>query len=238
VRYKSTGGVDEANSESGAWTSLADYVARMKPDQKGIYYVEGSSKEVLQSSPHLEQLKNRGFEVLLMTDGVDPFAVENLSDFEGHRLINAMHESLDLSDNEEKKEETDKADSSYTTKLKALLGDRVGDVRISSRLAESPACLVTPEGGLPPHMEAMFKAQNLTVPSTKRILELNPDHTIVKNLKKLVNDKPDAPQIKEWTELLYDQALIAEGSPVSDPTLLARRLTALLESASNQAVAD
>lgn len=238
VRFKSTGRSDAGLSAPQEWTSLADYVARMKEGQKGIYYVEGTSKDVLSQSPHLEQLKKRGFEVLLMTDGVDPFALENLTDFDGKPLINAMRESLDLGDDQKPEDkETAESEQSFTAKFKEVLGDKVGDVRVSRRLDESPACLVTPEGGLPPHMEAMFKAQNLSIPLTKRILEVNPDHPIVLNLKKLAETTPDAPEIKEWTELLYDQALIAEGSQVGDPALLAKRLTKLLEVASQSAVA-
>jgi molecular chaperone HtpG len=216
------------------WTSLSEYVSRMSDGQPGIYYVEGTSKSVLSASPHLEQLKKRGYEVLLMTDGVDPFALEHLREFDGKRLINAMNASLDLGDEADQPDEEQNKD--LTSKFKEVLGDRVGDVRPSRRLAESPACLVTPEGGLPPHMEAMFKAQNLSIPLTKRILEVNPDHPIIENLRKLLLVKPDAPQIGEWMDLIFDQALIAEGSQVSDPGLLAKRLTALLTTASQNAV--
>lgn len=234
ARFKSTSVAEGEGTH--AWVSLADYVGRMKEDQPGIYFVEGSSREVLEKSPHLEQLRKKGYEVLLMTDGVDPFALEHLTEFEGKRLINAMNESLDLGD--EKQEEATKEEEAFTTKFKEVLGDRVGDVRRSRRLDESPACLVTPEGGLPPHMEAMFKAQNLSVPQTKRILELNADHQIVKNLQSLVEKDSDSTEVGEWMELLYDQALIAEGSQVKDPAQLAARLTSLLTAASSAAVAS
>lgn len=234
VRYRSTfEAADEEGKKNRGWTSLAAYVRRMKEGQPGIYYVEGPSIEVLKQSPHLEQLKKKGFEVLLMTDGVDPFALEQLRDFDGQRLINAMKEELDLGG--EKKEEDQSQNEELTKRFKEVLGDRVGDVRPSRRLDESPACLVTAEGGLPPHMEAMFKAQNLSIPLTKRILEINPDHPIVENLRRLLLVKSDSPKITEWMELIYDQALIAEGSQVSDPALLAKRLTALLTAASKDA---
>jgi molecular chaperone HtpG len=205
----------------------------MKPEQEGIYYVDGPSLDVLKQSPHLEQLKRRGFEVLFMTDGVDPFALENLTEFDGKRLINATREGLDLQGDEPVTSTEEKeAQSSFTKKMAELLGQRVADVRVSHRLAESPACLVTPEGGLPPHLEAMFKAQNLSVPQTKRILEVNPSHPILINLRKLAISKPDAAELREWGELLVDQAMIAEGSQVEDPAKLATRLTSLLSSAS------
>lgn len=243
VRYQSTRGAastsDEksegGSDESSSWVSLSAYVVRMKPDQPGIYYVEGTSKDVLEASPHLEQLKKRGYEVLLMIDGVDPFALETLREFEGKPLINAMKESLDLGTDSDDAAEREQNEG-LTTRLKEVLGERVGDVRTSKRLAESPACLVTPDGGLPPHMEAMFRAQNLSIPRTKRILEVNPEHPVIESLRRLLVLRPDAPEIGEWTELIYDQALIAEGSQVSDPALLAKRLTALLTAAARTAV--
>jgi len=221
------------------WVSLSEYRSRMKPEQEGIYYVDGPSLEVLKQSPHLEQLKRRGFEVLFMTDGVDPFALETLTEFDGKRLINATREGLDLkAEDTETSSEEQAAQSSFTKKMAEMLGERVSDVRVSHRLAQSPACLVTPEGGLPPHLEAMFRAQNLSVPQTKRILEVNPAHPILVNLRKLAASKPDAAELREWGELLVDQALIAEGSQVDDPAKLAARLTSLLSAASGWMVSS
>jgi len=212
VRFKSTYRAENSEEPGAEWISLASYVERMKPDQAGIYFVEGGSREVLEQSPHLEQLRKKEYEVLLMTDGVDPFALEHLQNFDGHRLINAMNEGLDLGDDEKKDDESDEASGAFTTRFKEVLGDVVGDVRRSKRLAESPACLVTPEGGLPPHMEAMFKAQNLSIPQTKRILEINPDHPVVQNLQKMVEADAESVEAGEWMRLLHDQALIAEAA--------------------------
>jgi molecular chaperone HtpG len=184
----------------------------------------------------LEQLLKHEFEVLFLTDGVDPFALEQLDEFQGKRLINAMKDSLDLGDGVAESEVGKLQTAALTSKWKTVLGDLVGDVRSSSRLAESPACLVTADGGLPPHMEAMFRAQNLSLPAVKRVLEINPNHPIIKNLEQLVEKSPDAPELSEWMELVYDQALIAEGSQVKDPARLSRRLTALLTAASSRAL--
>lgn len=240
VRFKSTHVAQPA--EAGAnplspWVSLAQYASRMKAEQEGIYYVDGPSLDVLQQSPHLEQLRRKGYEVLFMTDGVDPFALENLTEFDGKRLINASREGLNLSqqDQDEPTEEQT-AQSKFAETLKERLAHRVSDVRVSRRLAESPACLVTPDGGLPPHLEAMFKAQNLSIPQTKRILEVNPEHPIVVNMRKLAELRPDAAELNEWGELLIDQAMIAEGSQVEDPAKLASRLTSLLTAASSSVV--
>ena len=147
-------------------------------------------------------------------------------------MIDVASEGLDLGEEETKSQEDQSAEESLVKRLKELLTARVSDVRISSRLAESPACLVTPEGGLPPHLEAMFKAQNLSVPQSKRILEVNSSHPIISNMRLLVEKTPDADELKEWGELLVDQALISEGSPVVDPSKLASRLTKLLTAAS------
>ncbi len=222
---------------ASTWTSLSEYVGRMPQGQEGIYYVEGPSLDVLKNSPHLERLRKKGFEVLFMTDGVDPFALETLTEYDGKKLINASKEGLDIEESEgDKSDEMKDAESSFAAKMKDLLSSRVSDVRISKRLAESPACLVTPDGGLPPHLEAMFKAQNLSIPQTKRILEVNPEHPIVSNMQKLAASNPEAAELRDWGELLIDQALIAEGSQLEDPTKLAARLTALLTAASQSAV--
>jgi molecular chaperone HtpG len=218
--------------EKGAWTTLADYVARMPEGQADIYYVEGASEDILAQSPQLEQLKKRGYEVLLLVDAVDPFAIENLREFGGKKLVDAMKEKLSFGNDEPAEPEGD----SLTERFQSVLGNRVSSVRNSSRLDTSPVCLVTAEGGLPPHVMAMLRAQKMDAPPEKRILELNPEHDVVKNLRKMLLLRPDAPELNEWIEVLHDQALIAEGSPVADPVQLARRLTALLTQASARAL--
>jgi molecular chaperone HtpG len=221
------------STQSGeGWTSLSEYVARMPAGQEAIYYVEGSTREILAASPQLEQLRKRGYEVLLLVDPVDPFVIENLKEFEGKKLVNAMTEKLELGKEEPAPPEGD----ALTERFAKVLGERVSKVQNSRRLDESPVCLVTPEGGLQPHVVAMLRAQKLEVPPTRRILEVNPDHTVVSNLRKLLLLNPDAPELDEWIELLYDQALIAEGSPVDDPAKVARRMTRLLSNVSRRAV--
>lgn len=219
----------------GEWTTLAGYVSRMKEGQKGIYYIEGTSLALLRQSPHLEKLVKSGHEVLLLTDNVDSFALEKLTDYADKPFINVTSTDLDLGESDaEKPEPTD----ALTEKLQTVLGSKVQSVRNSSRLAESPACLVTPEGGLPPHMVAMFKAQNLTVPETKRILEINPDHPIIQNLRKMQLLNSDSPELARYMELLYDQALLAEGAELESPAQVARRIGSLLEDLSSRAIRD
>lgn len=229
LRFKTTYGGAER-----PWFSLDEYVSRMKPDQAGIYFIEGPNAEILSTSPHLEKLRNKEIEVIFMTDGVDPFALANLSEYEGKKLINVMNETLDLGEKEEPEETSVNED--LIQRFKEVLGDRVGDVKPSRRLAESPVCLVTPEGALPPHMEAMFRAQNLSIPESKRVLEVNVEHPIIESLRKLLLSGERSQEIPDWIALLHDQALIAEGSSVKDPALHAKRLTNLLTQVARNAV--
>lgn len=228
VRFASTGG-DEL-------VSLADYVERMKEGQKAIYYATGSSRALLESSPHLERLKKQGYEVLLLTDPVDPFAVAGLTEFEGKPLQSAMDEKLDIdeSDDETRKqerEEQSKAVEPLVGRFKSVLGDRVGEVRASNRLTDSAVCLVTPEGAVAPHIEEMLRAHNPNMPKTKRILEINPTHPVIERLKQAHEADASSESVQEWMALLYDQALIAEGSPVEDPAAFSRRLGHLMQQA-------
>jgi molecular chaperone HtpG len=229
VRYASTAGPEV--------TSLADYVSRMKGDQKAIYYATGTSRTVLESSPHLERLKKKGYEVLLMTDPVDPFAVEGLPEFDGKPLQSAMDAKLELDDdeNEEQKKERQehsKAVEPLVTRFKSVLGDRVSEVRASSRLTDSAVCLVVPEGGVAPHLEEMLRAHNPNMPKTRRILEVNPTHPVIESLGRAYAVDAESESVSDRISLLYDQALIAEGSQVEDPAAFARRLGRLMEQTS------
>jgi molecular chaperone HtpG len=219
--------------DAGAYSTLAEYVERMKTDQPGIYYLESSDLSLARNSPLLERLRHKGFEVLLMVDHVDSFVLEKLTEYQGKKFMNVAQAKLDLGETESKNEETDALTSRFTE----VLSGQVGSVRNSDRLSESPACLVTPEGGLPPHMAAMFRAQNLTVPEQKRILELNPDHPLIQNLRKLQLVKADSPELSRFIELVYDQALLAEGSPLDNPRAVANRLSDVLKDLSARSLA-
>jgi molecular chaperone HtpG len=121
--------------------------------------------------------------------------------------------------------------------IRAVLQDKVEKVRVSKRLTDSPACLVIPEGGLQPHIERLLRAQNADMPRTKRILEVNPDHALIRSLRELHGRDASNPDVREWIEMLYEQALLAEGSPVEDPVQMAARLTRLLQKAASAAAA-
>jgi molecular chaperone HtpG len=226
----------ESSTQAGL-TTLGEYVSRMKEGQKAIYYATGTSRSLLDSSPHLETLKKRGYEVLFMTDGVDPFAVTSLGEFDGKQLVSAMDENLDLAEEELTEEqraaqaEHKKQAEPLVERFKAVLASKVGEVRLSTRLTDSPVCLVVPDGGIAPHIERLMMARQMGMPAQKRILELNPGHALIQNLER--RDREDPGKVAAWIELLYDQALIAEGSPLDNPAAFAQRLTTLLTSASD-----
>ncbi|MGC4068110.1 MAG: molecular chaperone HtpG [Polyangiaceae bacterium] len=224
-----------SSTESGP-ISLSSYVARMKEGQKAIYYAIGPSLAVLSASPHLETLRQRGYEVLLLTDPVNPFVMSNLPEFEGKSLKDAMAADLDLSTEGEKKEPEDDSKDPLLERIQSILTGKVKEVRASKRLADSPVCLVLPEGALAPHIERMLRARQMDVPETKRVLEVNRDHPVIVSLRKLVLVEPNSPKLEEWVELLYDQALIAEGSPPEDPGRFAKRMAQLLTAASEAAL--
>ncbi|NLY95756.1 MAG: molecular chaperone HtpG [Myxococcales bacterium] len=204
-------------------TSLADYVSRMKEGQEAIYYVLGANRALVENSPHLEALKKKGYEVLLLTDPVDAFAMDGLDEFEGKELVSAMEAELDL---EEEGDAEKPALEGLEGRIKKVLESKVSEVRWSKRLVDSAACLVLPPSGLPPYLERIFRAQQGDLPEPKRILELNPSHPLILALEKRVD--ADDPTVDETIELLYAQALLAEGSPVEEPAKLAQTLTQLL----------
>ncbi|MCZ4076583.1 molecular chaperone HtpG [Rhodococcus sp. H36-A4] len=222
------------NSEDGV-TTLAEYVDRMKDGQEQIYYMTGESRSQIESSPHMEAFKARGLEVLLLTDSVDEVWVGNVPDFDGKEFQSISKGEVDLDTEEEKKEaeaqreEQDKDFADLLTWMTEILGDDVKEVRLSSRLTTSPACVVGDEFSFSPQLEKMYKASGQFVPPSKRILELNPVHDLVTGLKKAREDRSEDPNLAETAELLYATALLAEGTELKDPAkfsrLLADRLT-------------
>lgn len=230
----------ESSKSEGELVSLAQYKERMPEGQQALYYALGQSREHIESSPHLEILRKRGYEVLYMTDPVDQWAVSTLSEYDGVPLVSSTDPDLKLGDDEEgaaeekKKEQRQEELSSLLDRFRQRLQDWVSEVRLSNRLTDSPVCLVVPEGGLQPWIERMVRAStNQEMPRTKRILEVNPEHQVVRNLQSLLEDGQTSGKVDEWIDLLFDQALLAEGSPVEDPGAFARRLSRLLQEASD-----
>ncbi len=214
-------------------TTLAEYVERMKDSQEQIFYATGQSREQLLKSPHLEAFKAKGYEVLLLTDPVDEIWVGNVVEFDGKRLQSVAKGEVDLDSEEEKsdaeREQREKDFADLLAWLKETLSDHVAEVRLSTRLTESPACLITPTFGMTPALARMYQASGQVVPVGKRILELNPSHPLVTGLRQAHQDRGDDPTVAETAELLYGTALLAEGGALDDPArfaeLLADRLT-------------
>lgn len=212
----------EADEAVLGFTTLSEYVGRMAEGQEKIWYLSGVDEKALRSSPHLERA--RGQEVLFFTE-VDEVAMSKLTEFEGHELV-ALDKG-EAEDTDEEKASLEASEKELKKLLKAVkkaLGDQVEDVRLTSRLVDSPACLVAGEGALPPQLAAMLRAQGQPVPETKRVLELNPGSELVKSLDSRRKDE----SFSDICELLLGQALLAEGSPLPDPAhfakLVAKRL--------------
>ncbi|MDO8438778.1 MAG: molecular chaperone HtpG, partial [Telluria sp.] len=210
--------------------SFADYVARMKDGQDKIYFITADSFAAAKNSPHLEIFRKKGVEVLLMTDRVDEWMLSFLSEFEGKELVSVAKGGLDLGklEDEAEKKEHEETESSYkelTERMKAALGDKAKDVRVTFRLTDSPACLVADEHELSGNLLRMLKAAGQNAPESKPILEINPNHPLVTRLK---YESADSPQFGDWSHILFDQALLAEGGSLSDPATFVRRLNEML----------
>jgi len=221
LRFHTTHGDDDA------MTGLADYVSRMDAEQKSIYYVAADSLPAAQASPHIEALKKHGHEVLLMTESIDEWVVDALREFDGKQLVSAAKGALDLPESDEdkkKKEEAEKELAPVLERVQKALDDHVSAVRVTDRLTDSPACLVTAEGGMSARQEKVLREAGHDVPEQKRILELNAGHAVVQKLQGL----EDEGRFADWSALLYDQALLAEGSLPTDPAAFSRRVTSLM----------
>jgi molecular chaperone HtpG len=215
-------------SEGEAQTvSLADYVGRMKEGQEKIYYVTADTYAAAKYSPHLEVFKKKGVEVLLLSDRVDEWMLSYLQEFEGKELQSCAKGGLDLGalEDEKDKETKKKVEDEFKDVLKKvedLLKDRIKEARVTLRLTDSPACIVADEMGMSEHLKRMLKQAGQNAPDTKPILELNPEHPFIQRLK-IEKDHFD-----EWVNVLFDQAVLAEGGQLEDPAGFVRRLNMLL----------
>jgi molecular chaperone HtpG len=219
--------------------SLKQYVGRMREGQKHIYYIAGESREMVEKSPHLEVFREKSIEVLYFLDPIDEWLVNDLYNYESKQLKSVAKGDLDLGDlGKEEKKEKDKLESTYkklTERIKNILSDSVKEVRVTTRLKDSPCCLVADEHDLGPVMERMMKAMGQEVPVTKAIMEINGSHQIMENLLALYDKDAKSQLLDEWVKLLYDQALIASGQPVRDVSAYAKRVNELLIKASKDA---
>lgn len=213
-------------------TSLPEYVTRMRPDQNEIIYLTGESRRVLESSPHLEAYRARGWEVLLLLDPVDELVVEWVRELDRHPLRSAAKgEVPGAAEVAPVPSATHEELTPLLAFLQRHLADHVREVRLSRRLTTSPACLVGGEQDLSPQLERILHASGAEIPVSKRILELNPDHEVVRRLAARYGVEPDSPALVDAAQILLGYALVAEGSPLPDPGGFARTLAALLERA-------
>ncbi len=210
--------------------SLGDYVGRMKEGQDKIYYITAETFAAAKNSPHLEVFRDKGIEVLLLSDRVDEWLVSHLTEFDGKPLVSVAKGDLDLGKLGEDKgdrKEKKKAEKEYKDvleRMKKVLGDEVREVRVSHRLTHSPSCLVLGEHDMTTHLQRMLKQAGHEVPDVKPILEINPDHALVRHLR----EEKDEQRFADWSRVLFEQAVLAEGGQLEDPASFVNRLNGLL----------
>merc|ERR1712117_814586 len=218
--------------------SLTDYVSRMKENQKDIYYITGESKEVVAASAFVERLKKRGFEVVYMTEPIDEYVVQQLKEFDGKNLVSDTKEGLELPQDEEekKKQEADKEKFEGLCKvMKDILDKKVEKVVVSSRLVSSPCCIVTSQYGWTANMERIMKAQALRDTSTmgymaaKKHLEIDPDHSIIENLRQRAETDKNDKSVKDLVLLLFETSLLSSGFSLEDPAVHAKRIHRMIK---------
>ena len=217
-------------NDAGQNVSLADYAARMQGGQEKIYYVTADSFAAAQNSPHLEVFRKKGIEVLLLHDRVDEWVVAHMPEFDGKPLQSVAQGDLDLGalaggeEDARRKEETEASLKPLVDRIRKALGDKAQEVRLTHRLVDSPACLVTGQDGISANLERVLRAAGQAVPNVPLVLEINPEHPIVARLK----DETDDARFRDWSHILFDQALLAEGGRLDDPAGFVKRLNELM----------
>ncbi|HEY8857383.1 MAG TPA: molecular chaperone HtpG [Rugosibacter sp.] len=226
LRFAST-----QNDTTEQTVSLADYIARMKPEQEKIYFVTADTFNAAKNSPHLEVFRKKGIEVLLLSDRVDEWVVSHVTEFDGKQLASVAKGDLDLGklEDEAEKQAQESAAGEFkalTDKIAAALAERVKEVRVTYRLTESPACLVSEENDMSGNLARMLKAAGQHAPAAKPTLEINPQHPVVQRIKAEVDR--EGSRFNDWAEVLFDQALLAEGGQLDDPATFVKRMNQLM----------
>ncbi len=222
LRFTST----QSNSEKQT-VSLADYVSRMKEGQEKIYYVTASSYNAAKNSPHLEIFKKKGIEVLLLSDRIDEWLIGYLSDFDGKKLQSISKGKLEFDEDKEETKEQEKTYTPMLEQMKKILGERIKDVQLTHRLTDSPACIVADEHDMGLEMQRILQSAGQKMPESKPIFEINPEHQLIKRL----HDMTDDGQFEQWTIVLFEQAVLAEGGQLDNPADFVNRVNQLLISA-------
>merc|ERR1711923_621506 len=227
------------SSQSGdEYTSLKEYVSRMKENQKDIYYITGESKEAVQNSAFVERVKKRGFEVIYMIDPIDEYSVQQLKEYDGKNLVCVTKEGLELPEDEEEKKRYEEAKANFEglcKVMKEILDKKVEKVVVSNRLVTSPCCIVTSQYGWSANMERIMKAQALRDTSTmgymaaKKHLEINPDHSNVENLRQRAEADKNDKSVKDLVLLLFETSLLSSGFSLEDPAVHARRIHRMIK---------
>ena len=220
--------------EDGDAVTLKQYVERLPEGRDDIYYITGESREAIDNSPHMEAFRERGIEVLLLTDPVDEVWVDAVGEFDGKRLRSVVKGEIDLDAREDDKSEDEQKQQAEAYAgllgwMRERLDDDVKEVRLSTRLTRSPACLVADADDLTPALENMYRAMGQEVPHSKRVLELNPDHALVKGLNEAYTEREDRSELADTAELLYALAVVAEGGRPKDPARFVRLTADRLE---------
>ena len=223
LRFAST----QVDSDAQTVT-LADYVSRFKEGQDKIYFVTADSYTAGRNSPHLEIFRKKGIEVLVLWDRVDEWMLSHLREFDGKQLVSVAKGGLDLealADEQEKKHQTEVAEQfkPLVERLQESLKERVKEVRVTLRLVDSPSCVVVGQNDLSPHLQRMLKAAGQAAPNVLPVLEINPEHALVKRIQSVTDDS-----FGEWANLLFEQAMLADGAQLPDPTAFVRRVNQLL----------
>lgn len=219
---------ESMNTEPGKMITLAEYVAAMPESQKEIYYITGEKRESVASSPALEYFRSKGYDVLFMTDPIDDWIMQQMFQYRKKNFKSIAKGDFEVEGAADMLKAAQEKFAGLVGFLKKALGDKVGEVRFSARLTDSPCCLITEGNALSPHLERLFKAMHQEIPESKRILELNPKHPLIEAMFELSKQSDKAPELEMYAKVLFDQALLTEGSPLPDPAAFAREVTNLL----------